>query len=56
MGQTMKLMKHPLHGFHNATSPNEEAALRLTGWLDDIKEAPQEKPVDPIVEMKKKRK
>lgn len=30
----MKLMKHPLHGRHNVYSPNEEAQMRLNGWVD----------------------
>jgi hypothetical protein len=32
----MKRMMHPQHGFHNAIDANEEARMRLNGWVDDV--------------------
>lgn len=37
----MKRMKHPLHGFHHAYDANEEATMRLNGWIDDDSEKPR---------------
>lgn len=39
----MKRMMHPQHGFHNALDGNEEARMRLNGWVDD---APAEAAID----------
>jgi hypothetical protein len=33
---SMKRMMHPQHGFHNAIDANEEARMRLNGWVDDV--------------------
>ena len=35
-GLIMKRLKHPLHGFHHAYNPTEEAYMRLNGWVDDV--------------------
>lgn len=41
----MKRMKHPLHGFHHAYDTNEEATMRLNGWVEDVPdvEVPEQK-------------
>ena len=30
----MKLLKHPMHGWHHVYNPHEEAYHRARGWVD----------------------
>jgi hypothetical protein len=47
MAFPMKRMKHPEHGFHHVSSPQEEEVMRSNGWVDD--DTPAAKPA-PVVE------
>lgn len=45
-------MKHPQHGFHHCYDGNEEARMRLNGWVDDVPKQEPEKLEQPIARHK----
>lgn len=48
----MKRMKHPQHGFHHCYDGNEEARMRLNGWVEDEPKQEPEKLEQPIARHK----